>query len=952
MVKSAEKVQEVREKPGSETRKPASLGQASERAAGAGEAAEKTRPSSNSPEDEEAGPSRPHDRSLLAREEPVRDESQLSGEQPEEHELDGQQIQRLLRERGRSTPELPRNFEPPEGQAETELKPGSNFLERGKLELTESQRAGLPLDLDRQRAGLPLDQLTGLQQESTLARFSADAAPADGAEDQQEPTELENTAQVLLDHLDQLDQAAGRGGRDGKIGREDLEAVANDPNASPELREAAQAALGNENYLNALDLGAGGGDVDREIARDDLEAVIREEQQNPQRLSIEETAAIVRDNFELFDTASGGGGKDQEIGREDLQAISTNEELPAEVREAARALLENDNYHHALDIATGRGDLDGKIGLRDVNAAADRGFLDNPEVAQDPTASLQTQDNVLTIAQNFDALDTAADGGNPDGVIGRRDLQAALDDPSTPPELRQAVMDILANPAALNALDVGSGQGKVDGKFDRGDIVDFVRSGLDRAAENAHEQDEIFSAFMAEYGQFLPPEELTESREAQRLESAHAGHEALAENFTQLFEDERFQDVVQELGEDEKIDLIEQISQDLTGTVSGQQFIDEVVGDVAAIGRGELQSSDNVFARFITDGRRVERSANQAYNNALNALIAPSLYQAKDARTAIDLLDGFVAGSFSPQDAQKFQQTVGAEFRNVANLVDSIQGTPTPEQVAELNQARQRLADRLQEANARNDSLGRGKPLGNTLNVGAVVFDAFAISQHDFGEDLLQDTVLLASTARDVADVGKIAATSLSRGAQSLIGRAAIAAGAGDSAALAGTRLAGGLGRAVPILGAAASFASAIASFHDDKLGFAADVLSGVGFTAIAAAPLFGPAAPVAATLGAVAVGVGGAIRLGQALYDVFTESEEERAQQRYDAYSRQILSEAYGGDGTRVQDLVGLSDEAKFELSEVATQMGVPPHQLYEEMREEWLSAGRPGELSDFILS
>ncbi len=785
-------------------------------------------------------------------------------------------------------------------------------------------------------------------------RPETDSQPEDTKPEDEPKPNLGDTAQVLLDNIDKLDTAGSQNtDPDGVIGRKDLEAIAGDENADAKLREAAKNALSNENWLNALDLGKGGGEVDHKFNRDDLQAVVDEERKHAQKMSIEETASTVRNNFELFDTASGRGGRDNIISKDDLKAVVGNDKLSADVRDAARALLENQNYQHAVDVGEGRGESDGKFSLRDVNAAADRGFKDDPKVAQMAADDPKIQANVLQVAQNFDRLDVAAHGGKPDGVISKSDLEAAYNDPNTSPELKAAVQSLLQNPAALNAVDTGRGAGEVDGKFNRADILGFVTNGLDRASKNAHEEEQNYSAFLAGDGQFINPNDLANSREAQRLKSAKAGQEALAKNFAELYEDPKFQETVAQLSDDDKADYLNKISEDLTGTVAGQDVVDSIVDQVAAVGNGEMDGSRDPLAQFILDSRSVERPAKQV-NLAVNRLLGTSLQQGRDARNVGKTLDGFLKGAFGPEALEGPAGKLTGDFKKYTEALSGLPENPTPEQLAELKKVREGLAGDLDAYNKRTGQTGPAgsKGLTNTLNVAALALDGFALTQHDFGKDWKSDLVVSASTARDVSDVALAGAQSLSRGAESFLGRAALAAGADEGAIIAGGATASKvLGRAVPVLGAVASFSSALASYHKDKVGFAADVISGVGFTALAVAPFTGPAAPFVAVGGAILAGVGGAIRLGEAVYHLFSgPTEQEKRAERFGNYSDQILSEAYAGQPERANDLRSLSDDAKMDLAQTAKDMNIPPYQLYEEMRNEWIAAGRPGSFDEFL--
>ena len=83
---------------------------------------------------------------------------------------------------------------------------------------------------------------------------------------------------------------------------------------------------------------------------------------------------------------------------------------------------------------------------------------------------------VDSLSKIFGLLDTAAGVGSQDGLVGKADLQAALNNPDLPKELKDAIQFLLNNPAAMNKLDVAGGEGKVDGKIGRTDLQAAARS--------------------------------------------------------------------------------------------------------------------------------------------------------------------------------------------------------------------------------------------------------------------------------------------------------------------------------------------------------------------------------------------------------------------------------------------------------------------------------------------
>jgi hypothetical protein len=76
-----------------------------------------------------------------------------------------------------------------------------------------------------------------------------------------------------------------------------------------------------------------------------------------------------------------------------------------------------------------------------------------------------------TLKNNFDLLDTAGNGAGRDGLVGYGDLQAIVNNPGAPADLKAAAQFMLDNPAYFHALDLGSGVvNQQDGLFSMGDL--------------------------------------------------------------------------------------------------------------------------------------------------------------------------------------------------------------------------------------------------------------------------------------------------------------------------------------------------------------------------------------------------------------------------------------------------------------------------------------------------
>ena len=128
-----------------------------------------------------------------------------------------------------------------------------------------------------------LDVAGGARVDRTFSAKDLDAVIAEGEQNSGGMT-LEQVTEILgrnaaLEqgnpaggtHFDVLD-AAKTGKKDGKISREDCRIVADDPNASDELRAAARALLENDNVFNALDV-ANGDRRDGKFSLEDLKNV-------------------------------------------------------------------------------------------------------------------------------------------------------------------------------------------------------------------------------------------------------------------------------------------------------------------------------------------------------------------------------------------------------------------------------------------------------------------------------------------------------------------------------------------------------------------------------------------------------------------------------------------------------------------------------------------------------
>ncbi len=150
------------------------------------------------------------------------------------------------------------------------------------------------------------------------------------------------------------------------------------------------------------------------------------------RMTGEAALALIMANLELFDQAGGRGDRDGVVGLPDLEAMADDMTVPAHLRDAARYLLDNrlllsmasmidEPYAYEVEPEEGRLTADGIARFLEFNHS------------------------VNEVALNFDLLDVAAHGGDPDGYVSPNDLRAAADDMTLPAGLRDAATFLLAN---------------------------------------------------------------------------------------------------------------------------------------------------------------------------------------------------------------------------------------------------------------------------------------------------------------------------------------------------------------------------------------------------------------------------------------------------------------------------------------------------------------------------
>ncbi|MGH9379437.1 MAG: hypothetical protein ACRD2Z_02305 [Thermoanaerobaculia bacterium] len=198
---------------------------------------------------------------------------------------------------------------------------------------------------------------------------------------------------LVVDDFDAVDTAAQR--RDGdtdaetdnRVSQEDLRATAEDPNADPRLRAAAQYLLDNPTLLQLVDTGNDGRGpwaADDRITRQDLAAFL-------------ETNAHLRNLVgyeDRLDTAAKGGDPDGYVSSGDLAAAADDTALPQEVRDAARYLLEHDAARNS--VLYPRGPYSGGFDFQHLLAAR---LINGQAYAHDPAAAAEFV-NQLPVADN------------------------------------------------------------------------------------------------------------------------------------------------------------------------------------------------------------------------------------------------------------------------------------------------------------------------------------------------------------------------------------------------------------------------------------------------------------------------------------------------------------------------------------------------------------------------
>jgi hypothetical protein len=157
-------------------------------------------------------------------------------------------------------------------------------------------------------------------------------------------------ANILRSNWDRV-RGADRDKPDDRIDTEDLESIAADASAPPDLRAAADFFLRNRSLLHVLERGGEGGDDNGQIGRDDLDTAIAALEElnwdafragiDPD-MSVEEAQAWIASFRIAADIAAGRGEIDGDVSHDDLRALlGENECLGEGARAAAQSVIDN-----------------------------------------------------------------------------------------------------------------------------------------------------------------------------------------------------------------------------------------------------------------------------------------------------------------------------------------------------------------------------------------------------------------------------------------------------------------------------------------------------------------------------------------------------------------------------------------------------------------------------------
>lgn len=188
-------------------------------------------------------------------------------------------------------------------------------------------------------------------------------------------------------------------------------------------------------------------------------------------MDVLDTAASKK-NYGIFGNLA---RKDGIFGPSDLEAVAQDPNAPEELRWAAQEVLNDPNLYHSLDAADDDG-LDDKISTGDLDKVI-QAQEDNPSAqsAQEVARSLNKKGSdpdrpELTNFQLLGRPTAVDDKGKPSKYeVSLADLQKAQKDPNLPMAVWVLATQILNNPTAFDALDLGRSEEK-DGVIREADL--------------------------------------------------------------------------------------------------------------------------------------------------------------------------------------------------------------------------------------------------------------------------------------------------------------------------------------------------------------------------------------------------------------------------------------------------------------------------------------------------
>lgn len=171
--------------------------------------------------------------------------------------------------------------------------------------------------------------------------------------------------------------------------------------------------------------------------------------------TLESATSTLLTNYDtILDGRSGlqdvfGGGN---IRTSDLERIAADTSASQDLRDAAQLLLDSEASRNFLDVGAGNGGVDGRISREDL------------EAAQKTIESGSYADELLDTANGSGGSWNPLVQGARDGEIGQADIDAALDDPGVPLEVKDTLR-------LLQSTDAGADVGEVLAAMDADDFA-------------------------------------------------------------------------------------------------------------------------------------------------------------------------------------------------------------------------------------------------------------------------------------------------------------------------------------------------------------------------------------------------------------------------------------------------------------------------------------------------